>query len=406
MALVVGTFTYCLVVLRSVRHALHEDDVAIVPNISVAIAVVLGILSILATVAFIDHSAHSMDVSKQLERVTRETIAQIRQIWVEVANPIAVVQVEIGRDGIFSTAEVQPDYHDGAITESTSQETSFDQQHVVRFRRSGWVQEIDLQPLILLVPPKGKIQLHTIEGRYAIPGVAACTISWAESIEQESDWFDEFETAILNCIQIGICRTMRLDPSYGLRELVDVTLRALSPGVNDPTTAQDGIFHSAAVVIEFLRRNPPPHQYLTPNGGVLVLGEQQDHDGIVRLAYDEVRKCAASSPTVCVYLLESLRLIRDSLRAHGLHQRAPEIERQVRLIEHGCLLTSQVPDDHRFITQARRDRFSDDEVQSKESHRIPRKDDMNTDEHMTGIDTSTATGTVSTVEQGGAVELN
>ena len=106
MALVVGTFTYCLVVLRSVRHALDDEDVAIVPNLSVALAVVLGILSILATVAFIDHSAHSMDVSKLLERVTRETIFQIRQNWVEVSEPVTVVQVEIGRDGLFSTGEV------------------------------------------------------------------------------------------------------------------------------------------------------------------------------------------------------------------------------------------------------------------------------------------------------------
>ena len=417
MALVVGTFTYCLVVLRSVRHALEgvDGDMAIVPNISVGVAVVLGILSILATVAFIDHAAHAMDVSQLLEKVTRQTIVQIRLLWVEAVpenserNNITI-RVEFGQDGEISTACMKCEDTDDSSSSANSQQNADDGAicHVVRFRRSGWVQEVDLQGMLPLVPSNGKIQLHTIEGRYPIPGVAVCTISIPRNMydelngqEEETDgeanmlssstpashivWLEKLEDNILNCLQIGNCRTMRLDPSYGLRELVDVTLRALSPGVNDPTTAQDGIFHAAAVVIEFLKRNPPPHRYMTPQGGVLILGEQQDHDGIVRLAYDEARKCAASSPTVCVYLMESLRLIRESLRAQGLEFRAPEIERQVRLIEEGCLRTNQIKDDHLFITQARKDRFSDNDLMIhgvEQSRRIPRKDDMITDEHM------------------------
>ena len=69
MGLVVGTFTYCLIVLRSVRTALEEGGAPIIPNVSVAIAVVLGVTTILAIVAFINHSAHSMDISEILARV-------------------------------------------------------------------------------------------------------------------------------------------------------------------------------------------------------------------------------------------------------------------------------------------------------------------------------------------------
>lgn len=304
MALVVGTFTYCLVVLRSVRHEVvlsttideegnevRDAMPAIVPNLSVAIAVILGILSILATVAFIDHSAHAMDVSQILERVTRDTVKQIEKCWVEVAN-MTTVQVEIGQDGQVSmtnSTDVQDlqyqekgeEYYNKLSRTNVREDTQFDNEYVVRFRRSGWVQEIDLAEVVTLVPPRGRIQFHTIEGRYAIPGTAICTISWSEAevmkmIYEETgktvtnkvaneagstdnshelddgdedlvnDWLDELEAEIRNCIHIGVSRTLRLDPAYGLRELVDVTLRALSPGVNDPTTAQDGIFHSAA----------------------------------------------------------------------------------------------------------------------------------------------------------------
>ena len=57
---------------------------------------------------------------------------------------------------------------------------------------------------------------------------------------------------------VGATRTMQQDVSYGLRQLADVALKALSPGINDPTTAQDAIFHSAAVLTELLHRDPPP----------------------------------------------------------------------------------------------------------------------------------------------------
>ena len=150
---------------------------------------------------------------------------------------------------------------------------------------------------------------------------------------------------------------MRDDPSFGLRQTVDVTLRALSPGVNDPTTAQDGIFHAAAVVTEFLHRVPPPAVRKTKDGGKLILNESHDYDSIVRLGFDEARICAASSPTVALYLLEALRLIRESLCANGRPGRAPEIERQARLIEANILQVNHVEDDRKFIQKARSDRF-------------------------------------------------
>ena len=83
MALVIGTFTYCLVVLRSVRSALDDGGDPVIPNVSVAVAVVLGIATVLAIVAFINHSAHAMDVSKILERIRGEAIEQIRVSWTD-----------------------------------------------------------------------------------------------------------------------------------------------------------------------------------------------------------------------------------------------------------------------------------------------------------------------------------
>ncbi len=87
---------------------------------------------------------------------------------------------------------------------------------------------------------------------------------------------------------------MQQDASYGLRQLADVPLKALSPGVNEPTTAQDAIFHAAAVLYELLHHDPPPRQRIGDTGQRLVLA-QATHDDLVGLAFDETRRARQTS---------------------------------------------------------------------------------------------------------------
>jgi len=343
MALTVGNFTYCLVVLRAVKmepnNNSSNNSVALVPTVSVVVAMVLGIVSILAIVAFIDHSAHSIDISELLETVTRDAISTLKRTW--------LLEDEMDDKAKSDLAEAEGNQIKSSWNEMPNT-------HVVRFVSSGWVQEINLKGLGTLVPKGGFIKLHTISGRYSLPGCAICSVL---GLDEEKEDLEAFDQSVRDLIAVGRNRTMRDDAAFGLRQIVDVSLRALSPGVNDPTTAQDGIFHAAAVVIEFLRREPPPSVIRTENFGQLILEEAQSHDRIVRLAYDEVRICAASSPMVCTYLIESLRSIRESLTVVGLKDRAPEIERQVQLIEAGCLKASHVQYDHESISKVRSDRF-------------------------------------------------
>jgi uncharacterized membrane protein len=376
LAIVIGTFTYCLVVMRAVQEE-GDENRALVPHISVGIASIMGIISILAIVGFIDHAAHSMDISDLLERVTLSAIQQIKTLWTEddtappddgedegqdfkVLEHVKTLQPGDDAEPDDKTPEDDDSAHDSDNEKSHSDikknNSAMDDPnpHVVRFESSGWVQEIDKLVLEWLVEENGCIKLHTAPGRYAIPGAPICSISPCPADEDD---LAELDNNVRHAVSLGRSRTNRDDAAYGLRQLVDVSLRALSPGINDPTTAQDAIFHAAAVVMEFLRRSPPSSVCETSSGGILILEEGLTHNSIVLLAYDEVRRSAASAPAVCIYLLETLRQIRESLKAEGLEGRAPEIERQARLIEEGCLLTQQVPEDHQLIIQARIDRF-------------------------------------------------
>jgi uncharacterized membrane protein len=317
MALVVGTFTYCIVVLRSVRSALEADGEPVIPNLSVTVAVVLGIAAILAIVAFIDHNAHTMDVSEILERIHRETVTQIHATW-EPAEPGHLTEP-------LPSKPIQP-----TVT--------------ARSERSGWVQLIDTDTMIDIIPVGATVRVHTEAGQYAIAHSPLLSIT-------PSTDDDELIGKLRSAIVIGHTRTMQQDVTYGLRQTIDIALRALSPGTNDPTTAQDAIFHTAAILSELLRRNPPP-PVINHHDRTVIMERRPSHAAVIGLAFDETRRAGSAQPAVCSYLLDTLASLIESLTVDGYHDRAVELRRQALLVLEGSTRHDQLDDDTTAIRTA------------------------------------------------------
>lgn len=300
MGVVVGTFTYCLVVLRAVRGPLEEGGEPVIPSLSVGIALLLSVISILAIIAFIDHSAHSMDVSRILARATDEGIAAARRLWAD---------------------EAQTGSDPGSVPEAPADHL------VVTHGADGWVKDIDFDRFAQSAPPGGTIRLETEVGRYAVAGTPLCRI-WPRPEDPEGSC-ERARTSIVT----GDSRTVEQDVGYAVRQLADVALRGLSPGINDPTTAQDAIFHLGSVLRELLRRHPP--RLATPVDGdrLLLRPERRDHAELIDVGLNEVRLAATGMPTVCMYLLEMLHLLEEANEVDGGHQSARDaIHRQAALI--------------------------------------------------------------------------
>jgi uncharacterized membrane protein len=329
MGIVLGTFTYCLVVLRSVRGPLDDGGDAIVPTISLTIAVVLGVVAVLAIVAFINHSAHSMDISELLHEVTRSSLLAAEHGWPDRAEPA-------DSGGHLGPAEPPPG--DGFR---------------VAFAGNGWIQRLDADGLLALVPPGGVVLVHVAVGRYAVADTPLCTV-WPPPPEGDRS---TVEAAAREAALVGRTRTMRQDASYGVRQLVDVALRALSPGVNDPTTAQDAIFHLAAVLREVLERPEPPQVRIDGQGRRLLQPELPTHRSVVGLAFDELRPAAAPHPTVCVYLLEAMHLLCQSLPTAPATGAVRAIEEQARLVVEASQAADVIDHDRQRVVSAYEQRF-------------------------------------------------
>ena len=145
---------------------------------------------------------------------------------------------------------------------------------------------------------------------------------------------------------------MQQDVAYGLRQLTDVALRALSPSVNDPATAQEAVYHASAVLTELLHRDPPAQVKGGPRGTWLVLSGRPSHAELVGLTFDEVRRAAADQPSVCVHVLEALHVLHQSMAWDGLTDRCPPLEEQAHLLLAGAEAADLLPADLQAVHRA------------------------------------------------------
>ncbi len=308
----VGTFSYTLVVLRAVRSV--EDEPEVIPALSTALALGLAITAIIAIVAFVNHTAHRLQSSELIRGVAEETLDAIHNLLPEES-------VSGGRG-----AEIDNPPGSGFR---------------VLARSTGWVAQLSTQELLDVLPPGGMARVEVEVGDFVHPGRRLCTI-WADGVEP-----DRCERRVRAAFAVGPSRTMQQDIGFGIRQIVDIALRALSPGVNDPTTAHECIVHLGAVLYEILRRHPPPDVVAGQEGTYVVLGRRLSYDDYVGQAFDEIRQSAASLPSLAAALVDTLAGVAADLAEDGRvdRDRLDPLTRQAALVLATVEHTNPMPDD-------------------------------------------------------------
>ena len=283
----IGTFTYTLLVLRTVREA--DEGAAFVPGISVTVAIILAILNIGVLIFFIDHSARSIQVSTILARVTRRTLHDIeRRFPADVGEPAS-----------------PPPQLDAANLSWP-----------VEADRSGYLQHVDARSLFNSGHAGGYLIVMEVEvGAFVLRGEPLARIRGeaptAASIED-----------VRSAFVLGSQRTPGHDVEFGIIELSDIAVKALSPGINDPTTALHCIDRLAEVLV-FLGRRADPDPIRSETGAVHFVARHRSFDAISRRAFEPIREFGGGQPIIVRPLLHALLRIRDRVP----EAKRPAIER-------------------------------------------------------------------------------
>lgn len=283
IAVVMATFTFCLVTLQGVRAPLVDSGEALVPQFSIALAVVLGLIAILAVIAMIHHTSQTIDVSVILQGIVNDAR---RTSKLQVTDALRAGRLDPDDESL------------GTVT-----------QGCVRASSDGWVTSIDVAALFAAMPPSAVLRLETAPGRYLVKSMVVARISPEPAV----DALGELTAAIDDAVSVGATRTSIQDPGFAVRQLVDVALRALSPGINDPTSALDAIFHLGTVLVTRFSEPEQPNLLIDNEGRRLELPHLASDADLVRDAVTELRTSAGENPAVYLYLLEMLHTVSEAL---------------------------------------------------------------------------------------------
>jgi uncharacterized membrane protein len=192
---------------------------------------------------------------------------------------------------------------------------------VVGARADGYVQAIDEEGLFEIAESAGLVlRVLRRAGHFVVEGEPLVIAGGAGDVD------DSLAQRIRRCFIIGRQRTGEQDPEYGVHQLVEVALRALSPGINDPFTAISCINWLAAVLCKVGRRDLRAPKRRGADGTVRVLKDSITFEGFLGAAFDQIRQNAQPHPSVSIRLLEVLNTIagqvEDAVRRDALRRQA------------------------------------------------------------------------------------
>ncbi|MCA9258320.1 MAG: DUF2254 domain-containing protein, partial [Planctomycetales bacterium] len=166
---------------------------------------------------------------------------------------------------------------------------------------AGYIQAIDMPGLVSLLQDRdGQLLLHRRPGDFTHAGEIIGELASLHNIDEE--FLEQVDGHILR----GDVRMPRQDVECAVNELVEVAVRALSPGINDPFTAYACIDRLRNSLCRLVRRAMPNPVHSDDKGMVRVVAEPHRFDRILYAAFNQIRQYGADSPGVAIRLLESL----------------------------------------------------------------------------------------------------
>ncbi|MEU0103510.1 DUF2254 domain-containing protein [Streptomyces sp. NPDC006267] len=280
LALFLTTFTYALTVLRTVRTGDDGQDM-FVPQMSVTAAFLLTLASVLGLVLFLSHLAREIRVETMMHSVHAAADRTVHRLLPEGA-PAA------GRPG------VPPAPPSDALP--------------LPVRKPGFLTAVDEDALLeAAVEADAVLFIDRHPGSSLITGTPMGA-AWPRAGEPFSH---ETRTGLVRkaaeAISTGAERTEVQDVAFGLRQLTDIAAKALSPGVNDPTTAVHALSHSSALLCELARRDLGPRVLHDDRHRVRVVLRRPDLADLLDLAVAQPLRYGAAEPAVLIRIAMLLR---------------------------------------------------------------------------------------------------
>ena len=287
-----GSFTYALLVLHTVRG--KEEGQPFAPSLSVAVSILLALCGVAAIIYFSHHVAVSIQAPNVAANLSRTTLPLCERPFPDgVGTPLA-------RPGPAADASFAP---------------------VAPLPGSGYVQRIDASRLLEVARRRGVvIRMERAPGDFVPDGDALVSVAPGSAVD------DELRSAINGCFALGDVRAMHQDPDFGVRQLVDMLLKAHAS--SDPSTAATCLDHLVPV-LRRLGATPAPSPYRADAAGALrLIARGPTFADVAGRALDQIRLGLKGDVGLTAKLLESLADVARPL-AEGANSGLRESDREL-----------------------------------------------------------------------------
>lgn len=308
----VGTFIYCLLVLRTIRD---NDGDSFVPKLAVTCGIVLALTSFGVLIYFFHHASSSIQAEQIVDTIYRELIEEMDRTFPPESQadhgPVESRELN-GREG--PRRQLSGGLHVTVYAEA-----------------SGYLRALGVQSLLALATERDVvIRVQYRPGDFVFEKNPLAVVEGCDRLEKSA--YKQIRRAFVQ----GKYRSLQQDVEFPIQQLVDMALRALSPSLNDPYTAVNCIDRLGAALCHLSdRQTPPPHWY-DKEGRLRLVLDVPTYEGIVDAAFNQIRQSAVTNVAASIHLLEALQAI--AVTTSSPEQRKV-ISRHAEMIHHGVQKT-------------------------------------------------------------------
>lgn len=280
----IATFVYCLLVLRKVTNGPGGD---FVPYLSITLSIILALINIGVIIYFIHHIAVMTQAPYVIRLVSDDLRRSIDSMFPENLGE------EIPAD------QAQPDLDLEGFDRLGS---------AIEADQNGYLQAIDSEKLMDLATARDLvIHAHYRPGDFIIEKTPLVHVQAVNPID------DGLSRQMRNIFLLGRERTPRQDVEFGIHQLVEIAVRALSPGINDPFTAMTCVDYLGSALCQAAQRRIPSRYRYDKENKLRVIADAVTFEGMLEAAFNQIRQYGRSSVAVSIRLLETFTVIAKCL---------------------------------------------------------------------------------------------
>jgi uncharacterized membrane protein len=274
----ISTFIYCLLVLRTI-HGEGDGYSQFVPQLSVTCGTFLAIISIAVLIYFIDDASTIIQASHIIENVCDDLDKVIDRLFPKKIGRSVPFGQEMGKI---------PDNFDSVASP-------------VRVTNNGYIQAIDDEELMKIARKHNLLlRIESKPGKFVVKDSDLVMVFPGESVNQK------LTKEINDAFILGKERSEQQDIEFPIDQLVEIALRALSPGINDPFTAIRCVDRLGAGLSRLAQKDfPSPYRYDEDNK-LRAIAFGATFEGLVDSAFNGIRQYARSDTSVTIRLLSAI----------------------------------------------------------------------------------------------------